>query len=121
MPQRGKRTTSRTVRFPLQSASEFAISLDKIGLSPGRPFCVAFDIADTHGRSGFWQHSAKLKVPRNWQTEQLQYQQATEDPGRTRVDSALLNNEHIFGDCRSTARAQDQHRRVLPPLECGRR
>jgi len=59
-------------RFPLQSASEFAISLDKIGLSPGKPFGLAFDVTDTHGRWGFWPHSAKLKVPMTWQTAQLQ-------------------------------------------------
>ena len=59
-------------RFPLQSASEFAISLDKIGLPQGRPFGVAFDVTDTHGQWGFWPHFAKLKVPMTWKTAQLQ-------------------------------------------------
>jgi hypothetical protein len=59
-------------RFPLQSASEFAISLDKIGLSPGKPFGLAFDVTDTHGRWAFWPRSAKLKAPVTWRTAQLQ-------------------------------------------------
>jgi hypothetical protein len=59
-------------RFPLQGASEFAISLDKIRLSPGKPFGLAFDVTDTHGQWAFWPASAKLKVPMTWQVAQLQ-------------------------------------------------
>jgi len=59
-------------RFPLQGVSEFAISLDKIGLSPGKRFGFAFDVTDTHGRWSFWPHSARLNVPKTWQTAQLQ-------------------------------------------------
>jgi hypothetical protein len=60
-------------RFPLKSGvSEIAISLDKVGLSPAKPFGLALDVTDTKGQWSFWPASAKLKVPVSWQTAKLQ-------------------------------------------------
>jgi hypothetical protein len=59
-------------RFPLKSASEFAISLDKLALSAGKPFGIAFDVTDTHGQWNFWPSTGKIKIPMSWQKAQLQ-------------------------------------------------
>jgi len=59
-------------RFPLKGVSEFVISLDKLSLSTGKPFGIAFDVTDTHGQWNFWPSTAKNKVPMSWQKAQLQ-------------------------------------------------
>src|SRR5215469_11001496 len=55
-------------RFPLKGASEMAISLNKVGISPAKPFGLALDVTDTKAKWNFWPQSAKLEIPMSWQT-----------------------------------------------------
>lgn len=60
-------------RFPRENGvSEIAISLDKVGLIPRKPFGMALDVTDTKSQWSFWPESAKLQVPMSWQTIELQ-------------------------------------------------
>jgi len=60
-------------RFPLkQGVSEIAISLDKVGLAPGKRFGLAFDITDTKAEWNLWPNSAKLKIPMSWAEAQME-------------------------------------------------